>query len=274
MLRAAAIQLNSTEDFERNRERAEALVREAVADGAGLVVLPEKWNRLGESEAMAAGAEPLDGPATGWARALARELRIDLVAGSITERAGDVNHNTSVHVDPGGEVRAAYRKLHLFDVEVEGTSYRESDSESPGEEIVDSHLADGTGLGLTVCYDVRFPELFRELGRRGVRVIAVPAAFTEPTTRDHWEPVLRTRAIENQVFVVAANQVGEHGPGKRSGGRSMIVDPWGTILAEGPGDAEAVVAADLDFARQDQIRAEFPLLEHRRDDVYGGGVRV
>jgi predicted amidohydrolase len=274
MLRAAAIQLNSTEDYARNRERAEALVREAAGDGAELVVLPEKWNRLGESAAMAAGAEPLDGPATEWARALASELGLDLVAGSITERAGDANHNTAVHVGPDGEVRAAYRKLHLFDVEVEGTSYRESDVESPGQEIVDSHLADGTGLGLTICYDVRFPELYRELGRRGARVIVVPAAFTEPTTRDHWEPVLRTRAIENQVFVVAANQVGEHVPGKRSGGRSMIVDPWGTILAEGPADAEAVVAADLDFARQDTVRAEFPLLDHRRDDVYGAGVRV
>jgi deaminated glutathione amidase len=246
-------------------------VREAAAAGARLVVLPEKWNVLCESDRMAAAAEPLDGPSTAWARGLAGELGIDLLAGSITELGEGTNHNTSVHVGPEGDVRAAYRKLHLFDVEVAGLTYRESEHETAGDEIVVSHLAGGAGLGLSVCYDVRFPELYRELGRRGARVVAVPAAFTEPTTRDHWEPVLRTRAIENQVFVVAANQVGEHAPGLRSGGRSMIVDPWGTILAQAPPGAQAAVVADLDFARQDQVRAEFPLLAHRRADVYGAG---
>jgi predicted amidohydrolase len=233
------------------------------------VVLPEKWNRLGDPEAMAAGAEPLDGPSTTWARALARELEIDLVAGSIVERGAHANHNTSVHVASGGEVCAVYRKLHLFDVELEGREYRESDHESPGDEVVSSRLAGGEGLGLSVCYDLRFPELYRELSRRGARVLAVPSAFTLATTRDHWEILLRARAIENQCFVVAANQVGEHAPGLRSGGRSMIVDPWGVVLAQAP-DAEAVVVADLDFARQDEVRARLPALEHRRADVYEG----
>jgi predicted amidohydrolase len=268
-LRAAAIQLNSTLDAERNRAAAEGLVREAARRGAGLVVLPEKWNRLGDPEAMAAGAEPLDGPSTTWARALARELEIDLVAGSIVERGAHANHNTSVHVSPGGDVCAVYRKLHLFDVEVEGREYRESDHESPGDEVVSSRLAGGAGLGLSVCYDLRFPELYRELSRRGARVLTVPSAFTLATTRDHWEILLRARAIENQAFVVAANQVGEHAPGLRSGGRSMIVDPWGIVLAQAP-DAEAVVVADLDFARQDDVRAKLPALEHRRTDVYEG----
>jgi predicted amidohydrolase len=267
--RAAAIQLNSTEDTERNRAAAERLVREAAGRGATLVVLPEKWNRLCEPERMAASAEPLDGPSTTWARGLARELGIDLVAGSISEDAGELNHNTSVHVGPDGDVRAAYRKLHLFDVEVAGTVYRESAYESPGDDIVVSELADGAGLGMSICYDLRFPELYRSLSARGVRVIAVPAAFTLTTTRDHWEVLLRARAMENQAFVVAANQVGEHPPGLRSGGRSMIVDPWGVVLAQAP-DEESVVVADLDYVRQDDVRAKLPLLEHRRDRLFDG----
>jgi deaminated glutathione amidase len=267
--RAAAIQLNSTGDAERNRATADRLVRDAVARGANLVVLPEKWNRLCEAESMAAGAEALDGPATNWARELARELRIDFVAGSIVEDAGEARHNTSVHVGPDGEVRAAYRKLHLFDVEVAGTVYRESAHERAGDEIVVSELADGRGLGMTICYDLRFPELYRALSARGARVITIPSAFTLATTRDHWEALLRARAIENQAFVVAANQIGEHAPGLRSGGRSTIVDPWGVVLAQAP-DSEGAILADLDYGRQDEIRRKLPALEHRRDELFEG----
>jgi deaminated glutathione amidase len=267
-VKAAAIQLNSTEDAEGNRATAEQLVREAAAQGAKLVLLPEKWNMLGEPERMAAAAEPLDGPSTTWARELAGELRLDLVAGSIVERGAQGNHNTSVHVGPDGEVRAIYRKLHLFDVEVEGTVYRESDHERAGSEAVSSELADGSGLGLSICYDLRFPELYRVLSARGARVIVVPSAFTLATTRDHWEVLLRARAIENQAFVVAANQVGAHPPGHRSGGRSMIVDPWGLVLAQAP-DGEATVVANLDFARQDDVRERLPALRHRRDVLEG-----
>jgi deaminated glutathione amidase len=263
---AAAIQLNSTDDAERNRATAERLVREAASRGASLVVLPEKWNRLCEPERMAAAAETLDGPSTAWARSLARELGIDLVAGSIVEDAGDARHNTSVHVDPRGEVRAVYRKLHLFDVEVGGEVYRESAHESPGDEVVVSELADGAGLGMSVCYDLRFPELYRAHSARGVRVIAVPSAFTLTTTRDHWEALLRARAIENQAFVIAANQVGKHPPGLSSGGRSMIVDPWGVVLAQAS-DTETAIVADLDHARQDEVRRRLPALEHRRADL-------
>jgi predicted amidohydrolase len=265
--RAAAIQLNSTDDAERNRASAERLVREAAERGARLVVLPEKWNRLCEPERMAAAAERLDGPSTTWAGELARELGIDLVAGSICEDAGEVNHNTSVHAGPDGGTRAVYRKLHLFDVEVAGTVYRESEYESAGDEVVVSELADGAGLGMSICYDLRFPELYRALSAGGARVIAVPAAFTLTTTRDHWEVLLRARAMENQAFVVAANQVGEHPPGLRSGGRSMIVDPWGVVLAQAPDD-EGVIVADLDYERQDEVRAKLPALAHRRDRLF------
>jgi predicted amidohydrolase len=268
-MRAAAIQMNSTGDRPRNRATAERLVRAAATDGATLVVLPEKWNVLGTPEQLAAGAEPLDGPSTVWARELARELRIDLVAGSIVEqRAGHSKHfNTSVHVGPDGELRGVYRKLHLFDVEVAGTVYRESDGEDPGEEIVTTTLQDGTVLGMAVCYDLRFPELFRILTLQGARVLALPSAFTLATTRDHWEVLLRARAIENQCFVVAANQVGEHMPGKVSGGRSLVADPWGTVLATAP-DGEGCAIAELDLTRQDEIRSRLPALAHRRPQTY------
>lgn len=268
-MRAAAIQMNSTGDRARNRATAERLVRAAAADGAALVVLPEKWNVLGTPEQLAAGAEPLDGPSMTWARELARELRIDLIAGSIVERRdGFAKHaNTSVHVGPDGEVHAVYRKLHLFDVEVAGTVYRESDGEDPGEEIVTTALQDGTKLGMAICYDLRFPELFRILTLAGARVLVLPSAFTLATTRDHWEILLRARAIEDQCFVVAANQIGEHMPGKASGGRSLIADPWGTVLATAS-DEEGYALAELDFARQDAIRTRLPALQHRRASAY------
>ncbi|MFL5817183.1 MAG: carbon-nitrogen hydrolase family protein [Conexibacter sp.] len=268
-MRAAAIQMNSTGDRSRNRTTAERLVRAAAGDGARLVVLPEKWNVLGTPEQLAAGAEPLDGPSIAWARELARELGVDLIAGSILERrAGHPKHfNTSVHVGPNGELRGVYRKLHLFDVEVAGTTYRESDGEDPGEEVVTTTLEDGTVLGMAVCYDLRFPELFRILALRGARVLALPSAFTLATTRDHWEVLLRARAIEDQCFVVAANQIGEHMPGKASGGRSMVVDPWGTVLATAP-DEESYALAELDFDRQDAIRTRLPALAHRRPQAY------
>ncbi len=269
-MRAAAVQLTATEDTARNLATADRLVREAAAQGAQLVVLPEKWTVLGSDAAMDAGAEPLDGPALTWARGVARELGIDLVAGSIVERrAGHERHgNTSVHVDTDGEVRAVYRKIHLFDVEVSGRVYRESDTDEPGEEIVLSELAGGVPLGMMVCYDVRFPEVSRILAVRGARVLVVPAAFTLPTTRAHWEPLVRARAIENQCFVVAANQVGRHPGEYESGGHSLIVDPWGEVLARAGDEAEAVIVADLDFARQDEVRATLPALANRRPGVY------
>jgi len=227
---------------------------------------------LGSAEALESSREPLDGPTLTAMRALARELEIDLVTGSFVERVDDDldgrGRNTSVHVGPDGTDRGVYRKLHLFDVEVAGEVYRESDGEAPGDEIVTSQLADGRELGLSICYDVRFPELYRILTLRGARIITVPAAFTERTTREQWEVLLRARAMENQVFVVAANQVGEHLPGRASGGRSMIIDAWGRVL-DALGDTdEGIAIADLDFADQDAIRERMPIFEHRRPQVY------
>ena len=268
-MRAAAVQLNSTADPSANLASADRLTRAAAADGAGLIVLPEKWTAIGTDEQLRSAAESLDGPAIAWARATAREVGVDLVAGSILERLPGQQKlaNTSVHVGPDGELRAVYRKLHMFDVQVGGRAYRESELEEPGDEIVASETADGVELGLSICYDLRFPELYRILAVRGARVIAVPAAFTLATTRDHWETLLRARAIENQAFIVAANQVGAHPGGYRSGGRSMIVDPWGLILAQAP-DTEGYVVAELDLERQREIREQLPSLANRRPVAY------
>jgi predicted amidohydrolase len=268
-MRTAAVQLNSTDDKERNVAVADRLVRDAAADGADLIVLPEKFNVLGKHDDYIAGAEPLDGPTISWARDTARELSVDLVAGSLVEKreGHDKLGNTSVHVGPDGEVKAVYRKIHMFDVVVGGIEYRESASEEPGDEIVLSEARDGIPLGLTVCYDLRFPELFRILAIRGARVITLPAAFTKVTGRAHWEILVRARAIENQAFLVAADQIGTHPPDKESFGGSMIVDPWGEVLARAP-DEECFIAANLDFARQDEVRDQLPSLANRVAGAY------
>jgi predicted amidohydrolase len=266
-LRAAVVQLNSTNDKARNLGAAERLVRAAAADGAGLVALPEKWNLLAGGEELLAGAEALDGPSLGAARGWARELGIHLLAGSISEQgpAGKA-FNTSVLIGPGGDDLALYRKIHMFDVDAGGVAYRESEHEEPGEEIVTAPLPQAT-VGLSVCYDLRFPELFRILAVRGAGILTVPSAFTRVTGRDHWEVLLRARAIENQAFVLAPNQTGEAPPHFDSNGRSMIVDPWGVVLATAP-DEECFVTAELDFSAQERVRESLPSLANRRPRVY------
>jgi predicted amidohydrolase len=267
-LTAAAVQMNSQDDKPANVARAHELVREAAAAGAGLVVLPEKFDLLGTTEQYFAAAEPLEGPTLSGLCELAAELAIDLVAGSFVERVPGREKlaNTSAHIGPDGRIRAVYRKIHMFDVEVDGQVYRESDHEEPGGEIVTSELAGGQPLGLTVCYDLRFPELHRILAVRGALVLTVPAAFTYTTGSAHWELLLRTRAVENQVFVVAAGQWGLHDGDRRSYGNSMIVDPWGDVLAGDEGDA--VVTAELDFAAQRGIRDKLPSLANRVPSAY------
>jgi deaminated glutathione amidase len=268
-LRAAVVQLTSTADPAANLAAADRLVRAAAGEGADLIVLPEKWTAMGSDEQLRAAAEPLDGPAVRWAQSIARELGVELVAGSVSERVEGREKlaNTCVHVDREGELQAVYRKLHMFDVEVGGRTYRESELEEPGDEIVLSRTAGGVELGLSVCYDLRFPELYRILAVRGALVFPLPAAFTLATTRDHWEVLLRARAIENQAFVLAANQIGEHPGGNRSGGRSMIVDPWGLVLAQVP-DREGHAIAELDFARLREVRTQLPSLANRRAEAY------
>jgi len=265
-LRVAAVQLNSTNDRERNLSTAERLVRAACADGAELVALPEKWNLLGGGAELRAGAEPLDGPSLTAARAWAAELGIHLLAGSISERTEGKAFNTSVLIGPDGGDLAVYRKIHMFDVDAGGVSYRESEHEQPGTELVTAQLGELTA-GLTVCYDLRFPELYRILALREARLIAVPSAFTSATGRDHWEVLLRARAIENQVFVLAPNQVGTAPPHYDSFGHSAIVDPWGTVLALAP-DEECFIAAELDLGAQERTRESLPSLANRRPSAY------
>jgi deaminated glutathione amidase len=267
-MRAAAVQLNSTDEYDRNLAVAERLVRAAAGAGAELVVLPEKWTVLGPPEAVQSAAEELDGPALAAAASWARELGIFLVAGSVPERVEGWEKlaNTSVMFGPDGERRAIYRKIHMFDVDVGDVSYRESAIEQAGDEIAIGDVG-GTRVGLSICYDLRFPELYRILALRGARVITVPAAFTERTGRDHWEVLLRARAIEDQVFMVAAGQIGDAPPHYRSYGRSMIVDPWGVVIAQAA-DTECFVSADLDFAIQNEMRESLPSLRHRRPDAY------
>jgi predicted amidohydrolase len=282
-VRAAVIQLNSNGEKDRNLAAAERLVCAAAADGAELVALPEKWNLLAGGEELLAGAEPLDGPSLTAARGWARELGIHLLAGSICEieprptgrkaryvsgnrPVGPRAFNTSVLIGPDGEDLAAYRKIHMFDVDVGGVSYRESEHEEPGEEIVVAPVGEVT-VGLSVCYDLRFPELYRILALRGARVVTVPSAFTAVTGRDHWEVLLRARAIEDQVFVLAPNQAGEAPPHFSSHGRSAIVDPWGLVLAT-VADGEGFAIADLDLGAQERVRERLPSLANRRPGAY------
>jgi predicted amidohydrolase len=266
-LRAAAVQLNSNGDKARNLAVAERLVRAAAADRAELVALPEKWNLLAAGERLLAGAEPLDGLSLTSARGWARELGIHLLAGSIAERGDhEKAFNTSVLIGPGGEDLAVYRKIHMFDVDAGGVSYRESEHEQPGSAIATGPVG-GLVAGLGVCYDLRFPELFRILALRGARLLLVPSAFTASTGRDHWEVLLRARAIENQAFVLAPNQVGEAPPHFDSYGHSAIVDPWGRVLASAPPE-ECFVAADLDLDEQDRVRESLPSLANRRPASY------
>ncbi len=270
-MRAAAVQLQSTNDRDRNLAAADRLTRAAAADGAELVVLPERLDLRGSAQDYAAGAETLDGGRPlEWAAQLAHELGIDLVAGSIAERrAGhDRVANTSIHVGPNGELKAVYRKIHMFDVEVGGVEYRESEHSEPADEIVLSETSNGTKLGLTICYDLRFPELYRILTLEGARIVTVPANFTRVTGQAHWEVLLRARAIENQVFVIAPGQGRGPGPEGDSYGNSMIVDPWGEILARAGDEGESFVAADLDLARQDEVREKLPSLANRVASAY------
>ena len=264
-MRAAAVQLNATADRGRNLGSAERLVREAADDGATLVVLPEHFDLRGRDEDYLRDAEPLDGPTMTRVRDLARELGIDLVAGSFAERR--VGHekpsNTSVHIGPDGEIEAVYRKIHLFDVTVGDVDYRESASGEAGDSPVTSNE-----IGLTVCYDLRFPELYRILALRGALVVTIPANFTRVTGAAHWEVLLRARAIEDQLFVVAPAQAGEFPPGMPTYGNSLIADPWGEVLARAGDEGEQFVAAELDFDRLREVREQLPSLANRVPGAY------
>jgi len=259
---AAAIQLCAGSDKVANLDKAESFVAEAVRQAAQLVVLPEVFLSRGLRSEERTAAEPIPGPSTERLSALARGLKIHLVAGSILEQgAGDKVFNTSLVFDARGELIARYRKLHLFDVDIPGhVSIRESDTRAPGDRVVTVSTALGV-LGLSVCYDLRFPELYRQLTRAGAEIITVPSAFTFPTGAAHWEVLLRARAIENQVYIIAPDQIGRSPSGVVDFGNSMIIDPWGKPLARAA-DREMVIFAEIDRDYQERVRRELPCLTH------------
>ncbi|MDG4832757.1 carbon-nitrogen hydrolase family protein [Solwaraspora sp. WMMD1047] len=264
-MRVAVCQLNARDDRKANLAAAAELLTQAAAGGADLAVLPEYVDYLGPSAGLPA-PEPVDGEFAKFFAGVARRLGIWVHAGSFHEAGPDPEHtyNTSLVFDRTGRLAATYRKIHLYDVEIPGrVSYLESRNVAPGAEPVVVPV-DEIRLGLSICYDLRFPELYRRLAVAGAAdVLVVPAAFMLHTGRDHWEVLLRARAIENQCYVLAAAQIGDHDPGRTCFGRSMVVDPWGTVLAQAP-DVPGVVFADLDLERLRTIRAELPSLANRR----------
>ncbi len=263
---AAAVQMTSTADVEANLAAAGRLVAEAASRGAALVGLPENFGFLRSEGASVPEPQALDGPWVKRMAVLARRLGITLLLGSLPERIDGERkvYNTSVLIGPDGHTLARYRKIHLFDIDLPGMGHlKESRAIAPGGELVVAETSFGV-LGLSICYDLRFPELYRALTRRGARILAVPSAFTERTGKVHWELLLRARAVENLAFVFAPAQVGEHGPGRSSWGHAMIVGPWGDVLAEAEGPGEGLAIAELDFERQDRLRRELPALDHVR----------
>jgi predicted amidohydrolase len=267
-LRVAAVQLSSQDDVGANLAECRKRVRQAAEAEAKLVLLPENFAYMGADAGKLAGVEALEDPAARLSRALsdmARESAITLVAGGLPEESGHPGrpYNTSAVWDPTGRLVARYRKIHLFDVDLpDGTTLRESSATASGDEpvVVD---VEGFRVGLSICYDVRFPELYRRLADLGAEVLLVPAAFTLHTGKDHWHVLLRARAIEAQCFVVAAAQWGKHPQGRVTYGHSLVVDPWGTVVAEAS-DQVGVVVADLDRGYLARVRAALPSLRHRR----------
>jgi len=275
-LRVACVQMNTRGDVAANVGVASALVDEAAAAGARLVALPETWVYKGRREGIRASAEAVDGPSNAALAQLAARLGIFVLAGSIYEPSPVPGRvcNASALFGPHGDLLAAYRKIHLFDLIAGTTVYRESGYVTPGADLVTAEIDVGSSdpaatvtLGLTICYDLRFPELYRSLALRGAQLLCVPSAFTAYTGAAHWEVLLRARAVENGCFVIAPGQVGEHLPGRACFGHSMIVDPWGAVLAEVQ-DGIGFCIADLDLGRVAEVRAQIPSLQNRRPGTY------
>ncbi len=262
---AAAIQMSAGSEKAANLERAERLVRVAVSHGASLIALPETFNWRGKRGSEAAAAETIEGESVSRMAQLARELKVHIVAGSITEQVAsqEKTYNTSVMLGPDGLRMGVYRKIHLFDIDLPGrVTVKESASRLPGDEVVCLGASVGA-VGLSICYDLRFPELYRRLAFEGAKILTVPSCFTFPTGEAHWESLLRARAIENQAYVIAPAQFGLNVHGFSDYGNSMIVDPWGRVLGRAS-DQEGVVMAPIDLHYLDRIRNELPALTHAK----------
>ena len=267
-MKVAAVQLHTSDVRSDNFARASAAVRSASEQGARLVVLPELFASLGRTSAMREAAEPLDGPTLAWAQETARTNACALIAGSFVERDGATLFNTTIAIDSNGEFLGHYRKIHLFDIDLDGATSRESDTFGAGNQPVVVDI-EGIRVGLTICYDLRFPELFRAEMLQGADLIVIPAAFTATTGRDHWELLVRARAVENQGMIVAAAQWGTSPDGIARQGHALIVDAWGRVLADAGAEEDTVIVADFDAGMQADIRKRLPALTHRRPDSYG-----
>jgi deaminated glutathione amidase len=266
-MRVAVCQMNAGEDVAANLEVAVGLLREAAEGGADLAALPEYFGFLGASARRAEVAEPIPGPVSEQLAEAARAAGMWVLGGGLLERDGSHVHDTAALFDRAGEVVARYRKIHLYDVELPGQPpFRESATITPGDELM-THEVEDTRVGLSICYDVRFPELYRGLMALGAEVLMVPAQFQHATGSEHWHALLRARAIENLAYVVAPGQWGAYGAperGRRSYGHSLVVDPWGRVVAEAPEEGTGVWFADLDLTELRRIRRTFPALQHRR----------
>ncbi len=267
-MKIGLVQMNSRDSKKDNLLSAETLIRKLAKSGVELVMLPEHFDFIGPDHEKPGQAEPLESSRSlEFIRNIAVDLKIYIHIGSFLERDGDRVFNTAVVFDPSGEVCARYRKIHLFDVEIPGgRTYLESDTISPGDETTLFTVGDFV-FGMATCYDLRFPELFRRLVEQGAEVLLLPAAFTLETGRDHWELLLRARAVENQCWVAAAGQWGTSPPNHNSYGRSMIVDPWGVVVAQAA-DGVSTVVGKLDKERLRSIRTTFPSLSHVRKDLF------
>ncbi|MFH0917383.1 MAG: carbon-nitrogen hydrolase family protein [bacterium] len=267
-MRIGLAQLNSRQDKSANLAAAGDAIDRLATAGVDLVLLPEMFNHLGSDADNALAAETIPGPSSEWARDKAREYGLFVHCGSMIERRGDMLLNTSIVYDRAGDEAARYSKIHLFDVRLpDGTTYMESQAITPGHEVV-VFPCEGVTVGLSICYDLRFPQLFHALADRGAQVLLVPAAFTVFTGISHWEPLLRARAIENGCYVAACGQWGRSEPGNHCYGHSMVVDPWGVVIAqcrEGIG----TVSAELDLEYLHSVRERMPVQRHRRRDLFG-----
>lgn len=266
-MRIGLAQMNSQDDKEANLKSAETLIDQLVSKGADFIVLPEYFLFIGDDPGIRANAEPIDGPAVNRIRLKAVDHKVHIHTGSFPELDAGEIYNTSIVFDPKGEIIAKYRKIHMFDVEIPGgVVIRESDTMTPGSDIVTVQLGDFL-VGLTICYDLRFPELYRRLAQSGSHLILIPSAFTLQTGRDHWEILLRARAVENLCWVAAAAQWGVATPGQETYGRSMIINPWGLVIAQAH-DGVTSIVADIDLTTLNRMRTRFPALNHIREDLF------
>ncbi|HEY9629780.1 MAG TPA: carbon-nitrogen hydrolase family protein [Coleofasciculaceae cyanobacterium] len=263
--RAAAVQMNSLPDLSKNLAQAEDLIDLAVRQGAELVCLPENFSFLGDEQAKLSQAEAIAQASEKFLKTMAQKYQITLLGGGFPVPTGNGKvYNTAVLIGSGGEELGRYEKVHLFDVNLpDGNTYQESESVLAGTHLpAVYHSKDLGSLGMSVCYDVRFPELYRSLSHMGAEVLIVPAAFTAYTGKDHWQILLQARAIENTCYMIAPAQTGRHNAVRQSHGHAVIIDPWGIILADA-GEKPGVAIATIDPMRLEQVRRQMPSLQHR-----------